>query len=185
MPSPEATAGASAPFAMVGVFDTPAALLRACEALREAGYRKFDAHSPFPVHGIERAMGFRRSRVAWVAFAGGVLGGLSALALQMWTMGTDYPLNLSGKPFFAFQAYVPITFELTILFSAIGAFVSMWALNGLPLFFHPVMQHPRFPLASDDRFLISVETADAEYSAEGTRELLESLGAKDVEEVLS
>ncbi len=186
MPLPEAAAGAPpAAFALVGVFDTPAALLRACEALRDAGYRKFDAHTPFPVHGLERAMGLRRSRIPGIALAGGVAGGLFGFGLQMWTLGVDYPLNLSGKPFFAYQAYVPVTFELTILLSAIGTFLGLWALNGLPLLFHPVMQHPRFPEASDDRFLVSVEVSDAEYSAETTRELLRGLGAKDLEEVLS
>lgn len=186
MPSLEARAGvpSAPPFALVGVFDTPAALLRACEALRDVGYRRFDAHTPYPVHGMERAMGLRRSRVPWVAFVGGIAGGLLGFGLQMWTMGADYPLNLSGKPFYAFQAYVPVTFELTILLAAIGAFLSMWALNGLPLLFHPVMQHPRFPEASDDRFLLSVEAADPEFEAERTRELLAALGAKDIEEVL-
>ncbi len=187
MPSPEApsaAASAARPFALVGAFDTPASLVQACEAVREAGYRRFDAHTPFPVHGIERAMGLRPSRVPWLALAGGIAGGLGALLLQMWTMGIDYPQNISGKPLFAYQAYVPIIFEATILLAAFGAFLGMWALNGLPRLFHPVMQHPRFAQASDDRFLLSVECSDPEFDDLRTRELLNAAGARDIEEVL-
>jgi hypothetical protein len=187
MPSPEtplAAASAQRPFALVGAFDTPDALVQACEAVRDAGYRHFDAHSPFPVHGIERAMGLRPSRVPWVALAGGIAGGLGALLLQMWSMGVEYPQNISGKPLFAYQAYVPIAFEATILLAAFGAFLSMWALNGLPRLFHPVMQHPCFAQASDDRFLLSVESADPEFDVLRTRELLRAAGARDIEEVL-
>ena len=130
IPLPEAAAGAPpAAFALVGVFDTPAALLRACEALRDAGYRKFDARTPFPVHGLERAMGLRRRASRASPGRWGCRRALW-LGLQMWTLGVDYPLNLSGKPFFAYQAYVPVTFELTILLSAIGTFLGLWALNG-------------------------------------------------------
>jgi len=177
MPSPETV------HSLVGYFDTPGELVRACEELRDAGYRKFDAHSPFPVHGIERAMGLRSSRVPWVSLAGGIFGGLSGLALQIWTMGIDYPQNISGKPLVAFQAYVPVTFELTILFAAFGTFFATWGLSGLPEFFHPVMQHPTFGRVTDDKFFISVEAVDPRFELEKTRALLQTTGAKEIQEV--
>jgi hypothetical protein len=182
MPSPEPSSSAG-PFALVGWFDTPGELVHACEQLREAGYRRFDAHTPFPVHGLDRAMGLRPSKLPWIVLAMGLLGGVGAFALQMWTMGIDYPQNLSGKPVFAWQAYVPVTFEATILFAAFGAFFGMWLLNGLPRLFHPVMQHHRFDGSSDDRFLVSVEASDPAFDPEATRALLERLGAKGLEEV--
>jgi hypothetical protein len=189
MPSHDESAAAAAtpppkPFALVGAFEEPGALVQACEAFRDAGYRNFDAHSPFPVHGIERAMGLRPSLVPWISLLGGVLGGLGALGLQMWSMGIEYPQNISGKPLFAYQAYVPVTFEATILLSAFGAFLGMWGLNKLPQLFHPVMRYGRFPQASDDRFLLSVELSDPEFDPVRTRDLLKATGARDIEEVL-
>ena len=178
MPSPEGTV-----FALVASFDSPAKLLSACEDLRESGFTDFDAHTPFPVHGLERAMGMRTSKVAWVSLLGGILGGLGALALQVWTMGFDYPQNISGKPVIAFQAYVPVTFELTILFAAFGTFFGMWAINGLPRLFHPVMQAEGFARASDDRFLVSVEARDPQFDAEKVRAILRAQGAVEIEEV--
>jgi len=182
MPSPEPNK-AAAPFALVGWFASPGQLVQACEALRDAGYRRFDAHTPFPVHGLDGAMGLRPSRLPWIVFAMGLVGGLGAFLLQMWTMGVDYPQNISGKPHFAWQAYVPVTFEATILFAAFGAFFGLWALNRLPRLFHPVMQAARFEGVSDDRFLVSVEAADPLFDAARTRELLERLGARALEEV--
>ncbi len=178
-----ATAPAEKPFAVVASFDGPEKLLRALEELRDLGFRDFDAHTPFPVHGIERAMGLRDSKVPYLSLAGGALGLLGGVALQVWTMGYDYPLNLSGKPYVAWQAYVPISFETTILLTAFGTFFGMWALNGLPRFFHPVMQADAFPKASDDRFLVSVESSDPRFDLEKVRGLLEGKGASTVEEV--
>lgn len=175
---------ATRPFALVGVFETPRALYRACEAVRDAGYRRFDAHTPFPVHGLERAMGLRASRLPWIVLACGIAGAVGAFSLQTWVHSVAYPQVISGKPFFAFQAYVPVTFELTVLLSAFGAFFGTWALCRLPRWFHPVMQAQAFPRATDDRFLLSIEAGDAKFDAEATRALLERLGATSVEEVL-
>jgi ActD protein len=172
------------PFALVGAFESPAALFHACEALRDAGFEKFDAHTPFPVHGLERAMGLRPSRLPWIVLVCGILGGTGAFALQSWAHLLGYPQVISGKPLFAFQAYVPITFELTVLFAAFGTFFGVWGLSKLPRFFHPVMQHPAFAGASDDRFLVSIEAADEKFDVERTRALLVELGARDVAEVL-
>lgn len=172
------------PFALVGAWRTPGGLYHACEALRDAGYRNFDAHTPFAVHGLEKAMGLPPSRLPYLVLGCGILGGLGAFALQSWVHLWGYPQIISGKPFFAFQTYVPITFELTVLFAAFGTFFGVWGMSRLPRFFHPVMQHPSFAGASDDRFLVSVEAEDPKFDLSATRALLEELGASDVQEVL-
>jgi hypothetical protein len=172
-----------APFALVGYFDTPAQVYHACEALRDSGYKEFDAHTPFPIHGLERAMGLPPSRLPWIVLACGLTGFGSALLMQIWMSVYDYPLIIGGKPFLTLPSYVPITFELTILFSAFGAFFGMWGLNGLPRYFHPVMQHPSFAKASDDKFFVAVEATDPQYDAVKTRALLEGLGIRELEEV--
>ncbi len=173
----------SAPFALVGVFDSPARLLRACRALRAAGYRRFDAHTPFPVHGLDRAMGLPPSPLGWIVLACALLGGGGAFCLQWWVHAFGYRQNISGKPFVAFQAYVPITFELTVLLAAFGTFFGVWGLSKLPRLFHPVMQHAAFARASDERFLVSIEADDPQFDRLRTRTLLVGLGAGEVEEV--
>ena len=186
MPSPETTTSTGSvdkPFAVVASFGAPESMLHALEELRDLGFRDFDAHTPFPVHGIERAMGMKDSKVAYLALGGGVAGLVGGLALQIWTMGYDYPLNLSGKPYVAWQAYVPIGFETTILLTAFGTFFGMWALNKLPHFFHPVMQAEAFPAASDDRFLVSVESTDPRFELEKVKGMLKEKGAATIEEV--
>lgn len=171
------------PFALVGSFAEPAALLRACATLRDRGYRRFDAHTPFPVHGLEKAMGLPPSPLGWIVLGCALLGGAGAFALQAWTHLSGYAQNISGKPYFAFQAYVPVTFELTVLLASFGAFLGVWGLSKLPQLFHPTMQHPSFPRATDDRFLVSVESADPQFDLRVTRALLLELGADDVAEV--
>ncbi|HEY3445841.1 MAG TPA: DUF3341 domain-containing protein [Myxococcales bacterium] len=186
MPSPETTTSAGSadkPFAIVACFEAPEPLLHALEELRDLGYRDFDAHTPFPVHGIERAMGLKDSKVPYLSLLGGLTGLVGGMALQIWTMGYDYPLNLSGKPFVAWQAYIPIGFETTVLLTAFGTFFGMWGLNKLPRFFHPVMQAEAFPKASDDRFLVSVESSDPRFDPERVRELFKAQGAATIEEV--
>ena len=171
------------PFALVGYFDDPKSIYHACEALRDAGYRTYDAHTPFPVHGLETAMGLKPSRLPWIVLACAFTGFASALLMMIWMTVIDYPLIIGGKPFLTIPSYVPIAFELTILLSAFGAFFGMWGLNRLPRFFHPVMQHPSFHKASDDKFFLSVEATDPNYDSVRTRQLLEGLGAKELAEV--
>jgi len=173
----------ASPFAICGRFDSPAGIFHCCEALRDKGYTQFDAHTPFPVHGLEKAMGLKPSRLPFIVLGGGVFGFSLALWLQTWTHLYFYPQNISGKPLFAFPAMVPILFELTVLFASFGAFFGMWALNGLPAFYHPVMNYSKFPTFSDDQFLVSVEAADPKFDAAAVRALLASLGAQDIEEV--
>lgn len=172
------------PFGTMGYFHTPAELYKACEELRDSGYRRFDAHTPFPVHGLERAMGLPPTKLPWAVLACGTLGLLSGLAL-VYYVSVDYPLNISGKPSFSWQAYIPILFELTVLISGFGCFFGLWTFCKLPMFYHPTFTHPSFVRASDDVFFISVEASDPKYDAVKTRELLEKLGANEVMEVAS
>jgi len=171
------------PYGLMGYFLTPAELMHACEKLKTAGYRHFDAHTPFPVHGLERAMGLPASKLPWVVLLCGATGLASAIALTYF-VAIDYPLVISGKPSFSYQAYVPIMFELTVLFSAFGAFFGVWAMNRLPAYYHPTMTHPSFPRATDDAFFVSVEAKDPKYEASKTKKLLEELGAREILEVM-
>jgi hypothetical protein len=171
------------PFALVGYFDTPGELYHACEALRDGGYRRFDAHTPFPVHGLEKAMGVPPSRLPWIVLLCGIAGFATAFLMQWWIQDVDYPLNISGKPTFSYQAWVPIGFELTVLFSAFGCFFGMWGLNGLPRLYDPIMKHPSFGRATDDKFFISIATNDARYDAGASHALLAKLGAQELQEV--
>jgi len=180
---PTIAAPPAKPFGVIGYFHDPAEIYKACESLRDAGYRKFDAHTPFPVHGLENAMGLRPSVLPWIVLAAAITGFSSALLMQIWMTVYDYPLIIGGKPFLTLPSYVPIAFELTILFSAFGSFFGMWGLNGLPRFFHPTMQHPQFGRATDDLFFVSIESTDPNYDSVRTKSLLEGLGAKEVLEV--
>jgi hypothetical protein len=181
----ERTAELGETFALVGHFDTPAELMHACEKIRDAGYQKFDAHTPFPVHGLERAMGLGPSRLPFIVLGGGLCGAILGFGLQWWVHSQAYPINYSGKPYFAFQAYVPITFELTVLLSAFACFFGMWLMNGLPRFHHPVHAHIGFERFSDDKFFISIEAADPKFDLEKTRALLHEVGAQGIGEVRS
>jgi len=171
------------PFGLMGYFLTPGELMHACEKLKNAGYRNFDAHTPFPVHGLEKAMGLPASKLPWFVLLCGATGLLSAIALTYY-VSTDYPLVISGKPAFSYQAYVPVMFELTVLFSAFGTFFGMWGMNRLPTYYHPTMTHPSFPRATDDAFFVSIEAKDPKYDASKTKKLLEELGAREVMEVM-
>jgi hypothetical protein len=169
------------PFGMLARFADPAALIRVAAAMRKAGYRRFDAHSPFPIHGMERAMGVRRSPLPWIVLGGGLVGFACGLGLQVWINVFDYPLVTSGKPFLSLPAFIPVTFELTVLFSAFAAIGGMLLLNILPMLYHPLLKSRNFARATSDGFFISVEARDPLFDAERTREFLESLGGKNVE----
>jgi hypothetical protein len=164
-------------------FDGPADLLRAAEKARDAGYKKFDCHSPFPVHGMDAAMGLKRSPLGWIVGLSALIGTSSALALQWWTSTIDYPLVISGKPFFSFQAYVPVTFALGVLLSAFAALIGMLALNGLPRLNHPLFNSDRFEKATNDGFFISIEADDPIFEIEKTQTFLESIGGENLEVV--
>jgi hypothetical protein len=169
---------------MMGLFETPADLYHACEELRDAGYRTLDAMTPFPVHGLEKAMGLKPTRLPFLVLGGGIAGLSSGIGLTYY-VNMDYPLNISGKVPFSYHVFIPVYFELTVLLSALTCFFSLWALCKLPTFFHATMRHKSFARASDDAFFVTIEASDPKYNAEKTRALLEKLGAKEVEEVHS
>ncbi len=168
---------------LLAEFDSVEALLPAVEELRAAGYTKFDVHSPFPVHGIDSAMGTRMTKLPWLIAAGGAAGTATALVMQWWMNGVDYPFKISAKPLFGLPAAIPITFELTVLFAAITAFITVIAANGLPQLFHPLFANERFRRGTSDRFFIAVEASDPLFDARKSRTLLEGLGSVAVDEV--
>jgi hypothetical protein len=182
-PTHETIAVRNPPWGIVGWVDTAPGIYKTCEALRDAGYKKFDAHTPFPVHGLENAMGLKPSKLPWLVLGCAFTGATAALTMMIWMNVIDYPMNIGGKPFMTLPSYVPITFELTILFSALGSFFGMWGMNRLPKYFDPVMQHPTFYRASDDRFFVSVEAADPNFDLAKTRSFLEGLGVQELAEV--
>ncbi len=165
-------------------FENPAAILKAAAGLRDEGFQKFDCYTPFPVHGMDRAMGLKRSRLGWVVGILGAAGAAFALWLQWWTSAVDYPLVISGKPFFSLPAFIPVVFELTVLFAAFGAVFGMWHFNRLPQLHHPVFYSDRFARATDDGFFIAIEAEDEKFDSEKSRALLQSLGAVHVEELV-
>ncbi len=163
-------------------FKTPEELLEAIPRVRAAGYRYLEAYTPFPIEGLVDALGRRDERIPWIAFSLGVVGALVGFGMQTWTQVVGYPLNIGGKPLLAWPAYVPITFELTILTITLGLFVSLLALNNLPLAYHPVTQAPGYRQALTDRFALYLEARDPRFDLEATRAFLQTLGA-EVEEV--
>jgi hypothetical protein len=176
-------AGAEAPrtFGVMAEFGTPGDLLHAVEAVREEGYTRLDAYSPFPVHGLDVALRVPGSRVPWIVLVGAILGASAGLALQWWTSAIDYPIKIAGKPYLSLPAFVPVTFELAILLSAFAAVFGMLALNGLPRPYHPVFKHSRFHRATNDKFFLAIEAGDPRFDAESARKLLTRVGGTNVE----
>ncbi len=168
-------------YGLLAEFDSPKSLFHACEKVRDAGYKKWDAHSPFPIHGIEGAMGIGRSRLPYVTLVCGVLGAIGGMALQLWANGIAYPVAISGKPFFNWQPYVPITFECGVLLAALSTVVGMLGFNKLPMHFHPLFSVQRFEKVTDDGFFISVEAWDAKFDPAATERLLSGAGATHVQ----
>lgn len=167
-------------FGVLARFDGPQSLYHAAEKIRDAGYKKFDCHSPFPIHGMDRAMGLKRSPIGWIAGLLAALGGGGFFALQWWTSTIDYPLVISGKPYFSFQAYVPITFAGAVIGAAFAAVLGMLIINKLPRLHHPLFNSDKFNY-SDDGFFVSIEAADRQFDREKTASFLKSIGAEDVE----
>ncbi len=167
-------------------FATTEDLLAGCRRTRDAGYRKIDAFTPSPIHGLTEAIGYRgRGWIARTVFLGGLLGATGGFALQWWVSTRAYPLNVGGRPTFSWPAFVPVTFELTILLAVIAAVLGMLGWNKLPQPYHPVFNVPRFKLATSDRFFLCVESIDPLFDADATRAFLEGLdnavGVYDVE----
>jgi hypothetical protein len=172
-------------YGMMAEFDTPTALLEAAHRTYEAGYRKIDAYSPFPVEGLAEEIGFHHDSVALVVLICGIIGGLTGYLMQYWCDAISYPINVGGRPYNSWPAFIVITFELTILFGGISALLGMLALNGLPMPYHPVFNVPRFSSASKDRFFLIVFSSDKQYDPAGVRRFLEALQPRSISEVPS
>jgi hypothetical protein len=165
---------------LLAEFETPDELLHAARRAREAGYLRMDAYTPFPIHGLSDAMGFRPTKLPLLVLAGGIIGGAAALATMWYSATIHYPLNVAGKPFASWPMFIPITFELAVLFAAFSAVFGMLGMNGLPMPYHPVFNAPRFAFASRDRFFLCIESSDAKFQEERVRAFLTDLGSKEV-----
>ncbi|MAT40519.1 MAG: hypothetical protein CL946_13060 [Ectothiorhodospiraceae bacterium] len=168
---------------VMGVFEDPNKVIDAASQIRNAGYKKFDFHTPYPIHGLDQAMGVKKTILPWISLAAGVTGTAVATHLQWWTGAVDYPLTIGGKPFFALEPSVPIIFELTVLLCAIGTAVGMFALNGLPQWFSKWQKDPHFIRTMDDKFVVAIEAKDPLFKNDETKKFLESLGAEQVRTV--
>jgi len=164
-------------------FDKVDELLAAAAKVRDAGFTRWDAHTPFVIHGLDAAMGVKKTVLPYIVFLAGLTGAAAGILLQWFTNAFDYPFLISGKPLFSLPANIPVAFETTILFAAISALVGMFALNGLPQLFHPLFRNRSFKRATDDRFFISIEAADPLFDATTTRRLLESISDQPVEKI--
>jgi len=162
-------------------FRTPGQLLHAAEKVREAGYRRWDVYSPFPVHGMSEAMGLKPSRVSWLMGFAAAAGAGGAFALQYWTSAVDYQIVVDGKPLGAWEPFTPVVFELGVLFAGFAAVFGMLALNGLPKWFHPLFTKERFLRSSDDGLFIAIEADDPRFEPEETSRFLESVGGGNIE----
>lgn len=167
-------------YGLMAEFDDPASLVAAAERARHQGYRCMDAYSPFPIEELHHALGSQPTRLPLIVLIGGVLGCVGGYSLQYWVSTITYPLNVGGKPFHSWPAFIPVTFECTILVAALSAVLGMLALNGLPQPYHPVFNVPRFALASRNRFFLCIEATDPKFDVESTRRFLETLEPREV-----
>lgn len=173
--------GEKRPVLLLAEFDTPGKVMHAAEKVRDAGFTRWDVHSPFPVHGMDKAMGMGDSKLGWIVAVMAATGFVSAFAMIYYMNVVDYPLIVGGKPPLALPSMAPVLFELTILFSAFGAVFGMFGLNKIPRHHHPVFYSQRFERASDDKFFVSIEVDDPKYDEKKTRALMEEAHATHVE----
>jgi hypothetical protein len=168
-------------YGIIAEFENPASILHAAEKVRDAGFRKWDVFTPFPVHGMDKAMGLKNSPVGWFSFIGGCTGYTLGMLMIWWMNAVDYKIVIGGKPMFSPFSAFPPSYELTILLGSFGSLLGMLFLNRLPRLHHPLLKHGRFRLASHDRFFLVIETGDPRYSETETRQLLETLGSARIE----
>ena len=172
-------------YGLMAEFDSAKDLVAAAHKTHEAGYEKIDAYSPFPIEGLAEAIGFHKNGVPLVVLIGGVIGGISAYALQYWVAAITYPVNVGGRPFHSWPSFIIVTFELTILFAGLSSAIGMIVLNGLPMPYHPVFNVPEFAKASENKFFLVVFSSDPKYDAARTRSFLTGLSPRMIAEVPS
>jgi hypothetical protein len=160
------------PYGIIAEFDTPEDLVAATRHAYDQGYRLMEAYTPFPVHGLPDALGFKHNKIPAVVLIGGIVGGLSGFFMQCYSAVIDYPVNIGGRPFYSWPAFIPITFEMTVLFAALSAVFGMLALNGLPRLHHPVFNAPNFALASRSKFFLCIQTRDPLFETEAVQQVL-------------
>jgi len=177
MPTPSSLYG------VLAEFDTSDELLAATRRAREAGYRQMDAYTPFPIEGLAEALGFHRTRLPLIVLLGGIVGGVGGYLMQYWIAAIDYPLNIGGRPLHSWPAFIPVTFELTILGAALAAVLGMLVLNGLPMPYHPLFHVPRFALVTRNCFFLCIEARDPQFDRDETRRFLTSVKAREVSDV--
>lgn len=170
-------------YGLLAQLPNPEKLMHACARMRDEGFTRWDAHTPFPIHGLDKAMGLKRSMVSAFVLVLGLSGAAAGMLLQWWTSAVDYPLVISGKPFFSWPAFVPIMFECGVLGGATGALMGLFVMGKLPQHHHALFNSERFAQVTDDAFFISVEAADPKYDTEATAELLRDIGATYIETV--
>jgi hypothetical protein len=170
-------------YGIIAEFLSPEAVVHAAERAHEYGYRHMDAYSPLPVDGLAEAIGFRKNRIATVVFCGGLLGGFTGYFMQWYSAVVSYPIDVGGRPLHSWPSFIPITFEMTILFAALAAIFGMLGLNGLPRPHHPVFNVPGFALASRSRFFLCIQAKDPLFDRKATREFLETLQPREVSDV--
>jgi len=170
-------------YGLLAEFDDPNTLVAAAHRAHHEGYRRMDAYSPFPIEELHEALGMHHTKLPLIVLLGGIFGCLGGYGLQYWVSAIAYPINVGGKPFHSWPAFIPVTFECTILAAALAAVFGMLALNGLPQPYHPVFNVPRFALASRNRFFLCIEARDEKFDLEGTRQFLETLNPREVSTV--
>ena len=170
-------------YGLMAAFETPEQVREAARAAYEAGYRDLEAYTPFPVEGLSETLGFRTNRVAMIVLIGGLAGAALAYTMLWYANVVDYPLNVGGRPLHSWPAFIPITFEVMVLFASFAALIGMLALNRLPKPYHPVFNAKTFERASQDRFILVVESQDERFHPVATSRFLRDLGAETVEEV--
>ena len=170
-------------YGLMAEFDDPNSLVAATHRAHAEGYRSMDAYSPYPIEELHEALGSHHTKLPLIVLIGGLTGCIGGYGLQYWASVVAYPLNIGGKPFHSWPAFIPVTFECTILVAALSCVLGMLALNGLPQPYHPVFNVPRFALASRNRFFLCIEAKDPKFDVDNTRRFLDSLNAREVSTV--
>ena len=170
-------------YGLMAEFDDPDTLVVASRRAHQEGYREMDAYTPFPIEELHEALDAHHTKVPLMVLTGGLAGGLTGYGLQYWVSVIAYPLNIGGRPLHSWPSFIPVTFEMTILFAALTAVFGMLAMNKLPMPYHPVFNAPRFAMASRDRFFLCIEARDPKFDLDATRRFLESCGPREVTDV--